>query len=97
MLFRLLGYMVRIWEDFRRANKEAPRLPAIIPVVVHHGEGGWRAAMHFAELLDLEPAEYDELAAFVPNFTFVLDFGRRRRQGDGFAVPHHARRWLQKE
>ena len=37
MPLRLLGYQLRIWEQWRRLNPQAIRLPAIIPVVVHHG------------------------------------------------------------
>ena len=35
MLFRLLAYMVRIWEAHLRTEPTATRLPAIIPVVLH--------------------------------------------------------------
>jgi len=42
--FQLLRYMVRIWEDFVKGHPGAKLLPAIVPVVVHHGEGGWTAA-----------------------------------------------------
>ena len=39
MPFRLLRYMIRIWEQTERADAET-RLPAIIPVVLSHGERG---------------------------------------------------------
>jgi hypothetical protein len=45
----------------------------ILPLVLHHGEGGWRAAVAFEELLDIEPALLAEIGAYVPRFRFLLD------------------------
>ena len=42
--FQLLRYMIRIWEDFLKSHPGARRLPVILPVVLHHGEGGWTCA-----------------------------------------------------
>lgn len=53
MALRLLGYQLRIWEQWRRVHPEAKRLPPIVPVVVHHGSGEWTAPRAFRELLEL--------------------------------------------
>jgi predicted transposase YdaD len=73
MPFRLLRYMIRIWEAHLAKYPEAEKLPVILPVVLHHGEGGWRAAVAFEDLLDVEPDLLAELGAYVPRFRFVLD------------------------
>ncbi len=73
MLLRILVYEVRIWQKFRQDFQSAKRLPAIIPVVIHHGKGGWTAPTRFAELLDWGPDEQSELAPFVPTFQLLLD------------------------
>jgi hypothetical protein len=73
MAFRLLRYMVRIWEAFLRDEPTARRLPAIAPVVLHHSRDGWTAPRQFAELLDLTGLASAAFAGFVPNFRFVLD------------------------
>jgi len=67
MPLRLLRYMLRIWELC--VAEGAQQLPVIVPVVLHHGETGWRAATRFEGLFDL-PAEARE---FTPHFRFVLD------------------------
>ncbi len=73
MLFRLLAYMVRIWEAHLLDEPEAKRLPVIIPVVLHHSQSGWTANVAFEDLLDVEPAMLIEIAPYVPHFRCVLD------------------------
>jgi predicted transposase YdaD len=73
MPLRLLKYMLRIWEAVRKAEPGAAKLPAIVPVVLHHSDTGWRAATEFAELLALPSDAPAQLLAHVPNFRFALD------------------------
>jgi predicted transposase/invertase (TIGR01784 family) len=73
MPYRLLTYMVRIWEDYVRNHPRATLLPAILPVVLHHGEGGWRAAVSFEELIDLDRETLRLVAKYLPRFRFLLD------------------------
>jgi predicted transposase/invertase (TIGR01784 family) len=73
MPLRLLGYLVRIWDAYRREHSEAQRLPPIVPVVVHHSEAGWTAPLAFEALLELEGELLDALRPHLPLFSFVLD------------------------
>ncbi len=77
MGFRLLSYMVRLWDEYleaqRKAKRKTERLPAIIPMVVHHSKGGWKAPRQFHELLDLEPETLKLLRPLVPRFEYLLD------------------------
>jgi hypothetical protein len=73
MLFRLLAYMVRIWEAHLQAEPEATRLPVILPVVLHHSPSGWTAKVAFEDLLDVDAAVLAEIAPYVPHFRCVLD------------------------
>lgn len=73
MLFRLLAYMVRIWEAHLLDEPAAKRLPAIIPVVLHHSQSGWTASVAFEELLDVDATVLAEIAPYVPHFRCVLD------------------------
>jgi predicted transposase/invertase (TIGR01784 family) len=73
MLFRLLAYMVRIWEAHLRTQPDATRLPAIIPVVLHHSRSGWTADVAFEELIDVDVTVLAEIAPYVPHFRCVLD------------------------
>jgi len=73
MPFRLLCYMVRIWEAHLKAHPGAKRLPVIVPVVLHHSETGWKAEPTFEGLLDADPDLLRHVAEHVPRFRFVLD------------------------
>jgi predicted transposase YdaD len=72
MALRLHGYVDRIWQRWRSENPRAGRLPAIVPIVVHHGSSGWPGTS-LGELYDLEPDAREALRPYVPELHFVLD------------------------
>ena len=39
MAYRMLRYVTRIWDQHLRDHPRTRRLPAVIPLVVHHGRG----------------------------------------------------------
>ena len=72
-LLQLLRYMVRIWEQ-RLGQKPAPAtLPPIIPVIIHHSETGWTAAMTFHGLFDPDLLAIQTLGRMTPAFEVVID------------------------
>ena len=73
MAFRLLRYVVRIWERWLRDHEGARTLPIVLPVVMHHGEAGWRGATELASMLDASPELLEATRQHVPHFTFLLD------------------------
>jgi predicted transposase/invertase (TIGR01784 family) len=73
MAFRLLRYEVRAWDRWLNDNPNAKRLPAIIPVVLHHSPAGWKAAVCFEDLLDVDEELLKTIAPYVPHFRFILD------------------------
>lgn len=73
MPFRLLEYILRIWTDWRRDHPSAVALPAVIPVVLHHDERGWRGPTELLELVDLDDVTRNAWASYLPNVRFVLD------------------------
>ena len=73
MPFRLLRYMVRIWEQWREDHPVARLLPVIVPLVLHHGDAAWRAAPELTAMLDASPELLDATRPFVPHFRFILD------------------------
>jgi len=73
MAFRLLCYLVAVWKSYRGQHPRARRLPAILPVVVHHSPMGWTAPVAFEELLDVDADLLDVIAPHVPRFRFLLD------------------------
>ena len=73
MSFRLLRYKVRIWDAWLKENPNAKQLPVILPVVLHHSPGGWKAAVSFEDLLDVDADLFETVAPYVPRFRFLLD------------------------
>ena len=73
MAFRLMRYMTDIWHDFLDEHPNATRLPAIIPVVLHHGAGGWTSSTALEALYDLPDELCQIFAPVVPRFSFILD------------------------
>jgi len=73
MAFRMLAYMVRIWEKYLRDHEGARELPVIVPLVLHHAEEGWRSATAFHELFPDGLLRQPAWAGLVPSFRFLLD------------------------
>ena len=73
MAFRLLCYLVAIWKSFRADHPRARRLPAIVPIVVHHSATGWTANVAFEQMLDVDADLLEALGPHVPRFRFLLD------------------------
>jgi len=73
MPLRILEYMLRIWREHLACRTRARRLPAILPVVLHHSASGWTCATAFEELLDLDDGSRPTVEPFVPRFRILLD------------------------
>jgi hypothetical protein len=73
MVLRVLGYLVRIWEEWRRLHPDARRLPVIVPLVLHQGPSPWTQARSMAELYDAPPDVVDVLGSLVPVLDLALD------------------------
>lgn len=76
MVLRLLGYVVNILErhvaEAKNRSSVLP-LPAVIPIVLHHGSSGWTAARAMSDLFDPQIAGAPEVFPYLPQFSFVLD------------------------
>ena len=73
MALRLLSYLLAIWKGHRAQHPRAKKLPAILPIVVHHSATGWTAPVAFEELLDADAELLTALGPYVPRFRFLLD------------------------
>ena len=73
MPFRLLRYLVRIWDRWLRDHPEAKKLPIVLPVLLHHGDGRWQADPEFASMFDASPELLEAVRPYQPQFRFVLD------------------------
>lgn len=75
-VLQLLRYEIRVYDRYLQENPDATSLPPIVPIVVHHGERGWRAPRTMLDLIDLTslPSDLrDLLGPLQPNATFLLD------------------------
>jgi predicted transposase/invertase (TIGR01784 family) len=73
MPFRMLRYVVRVWDRYLSYHSEATRLPAVIPLVVHHNRRRWTSSTQVLGLLDLDPDVTDAVQDYLPRFRFILD------------------------
>jgi hypothetical protein len=79
MVFRMGVYMMRLWEQLVRDDRTLKELPPILPIVVHHSEGGWTAATAFQDLVVMDEAVRPALLPFVPRFELrLIDLGGGR-------------------
>jgi len=72
MPFRLLKYLVRIWDIWQRGHDEARHLPPIVPVVLSHAPGGWSGGRGMIEPLDAPEAVLEDLDGHLPSFEPVM-------------------------
>lgn len=73
MAFRMLRYIMRIWDRYLNEQSNATRLPAVIPLVVHHNHRAWSGPTDVLDLLDLDRATADAARQYLPRFRFLLD------------------------
>ena len=76
MAFRMLVYMVRIWERHlaRHAASSGRRpLPLIVPLVIYQGRRRWSAVTDIAGLLDIDDGLGEAARDLIPRFRFLLD------------------------
>ena len=73
MPFRLLLYIVRIWEKIVRETPSLRRLPAILPMVLHHSERGWVSPTTLHGIIDLDAKAMAVVGKHVPQLAMMLD------------------------
>ena len=69
MAYRLLKYMVRLWESILKAGKHQKRLPPILPLVLYQGKKTWTPSTAFIDLLEGRP---DSFLPHIPSFSYLL-------------------------
>jgi hypothetical protein len=73
MPFRLLLYIVRVWEKLVRETPTLRRLPAILPLVLHHSERGWVSPTTLHGIIDLDATAMAAVGKHLPQFEMMLD------------------------
>jgi hypothetical protein len=73
MPLRLSGMIQHFLDDWHRQNPGSRYLPAVLPVVLHHGPEPWRAPTSLLALTDLSDQARADFAAHLLSLDFVLD------------------------
>jgi hypothetical protein len=73
MALRLSGMVQQLLEDWRRSHPGSRYVPAVLPVVLHHGPRPWRAPRSLLALADLSEQARADLAGHLLSLEFVLD------------------------
>jgi len=68
MPLRLLRYILGIWEQYRKQNPTARKLPPVLPLVLFQGGAQWTADLSLSGLIDIP----DGLASYQPEFRHLL-------------------------
>jgi hypothetical protein len=73
MPLRLSGMVQGFLDEWHGRNPRARYLPAVLPVVFHHGPRPWRAPTSLLALMDLSEQQRADFAAHLLSLDFVLD------------------------
>ena len=73
MAFRMLRYVVGVWNEHLKTHPDAKRLPPVIPCVLYHGRSPWKAATDCLELVDVDAPTREVLGSLLPSMAFHLD------------------------
>lgn len=73
MPYRMLRYMLGIWERWMKDHPAATQLPVILPLVVSHDPKGWRGAATLGAVYDLAAETLADLEPWVPMFHLAVD------------------------
>jgi predicted transposase/invertase (TIGR01784 family) len=73
MAFRLLRYLVRIWERWLADHPRADMLPVVIPVVLYHDAKPWSVPVTLDALFDIPDAVRAAVTPHLIRFTYLVD------------------------
>lgn len=70
---RVFRYVAHAWAQWLEAHPGAERVPAILPIVLYHGERPWTAPTSLRDVIDLPEAALVAAGDLVPSLSVVLD------------------------
>ncbi len=68
--FQLLRYIVKLWELYLKQNKNAQKLPPVLPMLLYHGRTEWNIPGNFRSLVD--GGENPALKRYIPEFEYHI-------------------------
>jgi hypothetical protein len=73
MPLRLLRYQTRIWERHAAEHPDEPKLPPIVPLLLHHGPKPWPWQPSYSSVLAVDERQRAAFGGKLLEFEFVLD------------------------
>jgi len=73
MGYRFLRHMVRIWEKWLPDHPNSRTIPLVLPILITHAEGGWKASTSMQELFDIPDELRPMLTEYLPSFRYIVD------------------------
>jgi predicted transposase YdaD len=74
MPFRMLAYVVRIWEAWRREHPGSTSLPPVLPVLLAQVPNGWTGPVDLFDLLEFgDGADRDAFTPHMPRLRVIVD------------------------
>jgi predicted transposase/invertase (TIGR01784 family) len=73
MPWRMLRYVVRVWERHVTEHPKSTRLPLVLPIVVHQGVRPWSTPTELRDLIDVDPFTAQAVEEYLPRFRFRLE------------------------
>ena len=72
LAFRVLSYMVRIWEKHLRSNPQFNKLPPILPIVLAQDIKPWKVSPQFQDIVAKPDGIGEKIHKCTPDFEFCL-------------------------
>lgn len=73
MAVRIYTAIGQLWDGWRREHPNSTTVPAVLPLVVYHGDRAWTAATEVSDLIDLPADVREAMSEYLPQQRFVLD------------------------
>ncbi|PNR96616.1 Rpn family recombination-promoting nuclease/putative transposase [Petrotoga sp. 9PWA.NaAc.5.4] len=78
VIFQLLKYMLKIWEE--KYDKTKNKIPIIIPIVVYHGETIWNIETNLINLIEGVKDIPEGMKRYIPSYEYeIYDFSPKSK------------------
>lgn len=69
MAFRLLKYIIRLWDKILKGQPKVKQLPAIFSLVLYQGKAVWNAHLQLNDLIEKPNKSFDH---YMPQLEYML-------------------------
>jgi predicted transposase/invertase (TIGR01784 family) len=73
MAYRLLRYMMRIWDRWRAEHPGTRSIPMVLPIVLYHGDLAWAVNRSFAPMYAVPEGARPTIDPYLVQFSYLVD------------------------